>query len=108
MPTCLEPFGYGHGAIKDACSGRIVGYSMDVRMRASLAVAALPNASARRGVRGTVVHPDRSQFRSVKFVRAPREAGLVGSMGRTGSCADKAAMKSFFALLQKNVLGRHR
>ena len=27
-------------------------------------------------------------------------------MGRTGACADNAAMESFFALLQKNVLDR--
>lgn len=33
---------------------------------------------------------------------------LVGSMGRVGACADNAAMQSFFALLQKNVLGRQR
>ena len=96
-------------AIKDACSNRIVGYSIDERMKASLAVAALRNATALRGCRGTVVHSDRgSQFRSAKFVRALREAGLVGSMGRTGTCADNAAMESFFALLQKNVLDRKR
>ena len=78
-------------------------------MKASLAVAALRNATALRGCRGTVVHSDRgSQFRSAKFVRALREAGLVGSMGRTGTCADNAAMESFFALLQKNVLDRKR
>jgi transposase InsO family protein len=29
-------------------------------------------------------------------------------MGRTGTCADNAAMESFFALLQKNVLDRTR
>jgi transposase InsO family protein len=29
-------------------------------------------------------------------------------MGRTGACADNAAMESFFALLQKNVLDRQR
>ena len=29
-------------------------------------------------------------------------------MGRVGACADNAAMESFFALLQKNVLNRHR
>ena len=29
-------------------------------------------------------------------------------MGRTGTCADNAAMESFFALLQKNVLDRQR
>ncbi len=32
--------------------------------------------------------------------------GLVGSMGRVGACGDNAAMESFFALLQKNVLDR--
>ena len=29
-------------------------------------------------------------------------------MGRVGACADNAAMESFFALLQKNVLDRKR
>ena len=96
-------------AIKDAWSNRIVGYSIDERMKASLAVTALRNATALRGCRGTVVHSDRgSQFRSAKYVRALREAGMQGSMGRTGSCADNAAMESFFSLLQKNVLDRQR
>ncbi len=36
------------------------------------------------------------------------DAGLLGSMGRVGACADNAAMESFFALLQKNVLNRRR
>ena len=31
---------------------------------------------------------------------------MVGSMGRVGACGDNAAMESFFALLQKNVLDR--
>ena len=34
--------------------------------------------------------------------------GLTGSMGRVGACGDNAAMESFFALLQKNVLDRQR
>ncbi|MEE1622811.1 IS3 family transposase, partial [Zafaria sp. J156] len=58
-------------AIKDACSGRIVGYAIDRRMKSGLAVAALKDAVARRGasnVAGCVVHSDRgSQFRSRKF-----------------------------------------
>jgi len=41
-------------------------------------------------------------------VRELRTAGLTGSMGRVGACADNAAMESFFALLQKNVLDRQR
>jgi putative transposase len=33
---------------------------------------------------------------------------LRGSMGRVGACGDNAAMESFFALLQKNVLDQQR
>ncbi len=47
-------------AIKDVYSNRIVGYSIDSRMKSRLAVAALNNAVARRGdVAGCVVHSDR-------------------------------------------------
>jgi putative transposase len=96
-------------AVKDACSKRIVGYSIDSRMKSSLAVAAIRNAIGLRNPNGTVVHSDRgSQFRSAKFVRTLRDAGLAGSMGRVGACADNAAMESFFALLQKNVLNTKR
>ena len=96
-------------AIKDACTNRIVGYSMADRMTARLAVDALTNAVALRHPSGTVVHSDRgSQFRSHAYVRALRGAGLHGSMGRVGACADNAAMESFFSLLQKNVLNRRR
>lgn len=95
-------------AIKDACSGRIVGYSIDSRMKSRLAVQALENAVAMRGdVAGCVVHSDRgSQFRSRRFLRALARHRMVGSMGRVGSSGDNAAMESFFALLQKNVLDR--
>jgi transposase InsO family protein len=97
-------------AIKDVYSNRIVGYSIDARMTASLAVSALRNAIALRSPAGTVVvHSDRgSQFRSAAYVRTLRSAGLTGSMGRVGACGDNAAMESFFALLQKNVLDRQR
>jgi putative transposase len=96
-------------AVKDACSKRIVGYSIDARMTSELAVNALTNALALRGGVGTIVHSDRgSQFRSHAYVRALRDAHLRGSMGRVGACADNAAMESFFSLLQKNVLNRQR
>lgn len=57
---------------------------MDARMTADLAVRALQHAVALRG------------------------AQLHGSMGLVGTCADNAAMESFFSLLQKNVLNRRR
>ena len=95
-------------AIKDVFSNRIVGYSIDSRMKSRIAVNALNNAVARRGdVAGCIVHTDRgSQFRSRKHLRALNHHGMVGSMGRVGAVGDNAAMESFLALLQKNVLDR--
>src|SRR3546814_15559036 len=95
-------------AVKDVYSNRIVGYSIDSRMKARLAVNALDNAVARRGeVAGCILHSDRwSQFRSRKQQRALTRHGMVGSMGQVGSAGDNAAMASFFALPQKNVLAR--
>ncbi len=97
-------------AIKDVFSGRIVGYSISDRMKARLAVNALDNAiSRRRDAAGCIVHSDRgSQFRSRKFVHALNRHHLIGSMGKVGAAGDNAAMESFFALLQKNVLDRKR
>ncbi|GGQ97156.1 integrase [Streptomyces griseorubens] len=95
-------------AVKDAYSGRIVGYSIDSRMKSRLAVATLESAVARRGqVAGCIVHSDRgSQFRARKYVSVLAGHSLIGSMGRVGAVGDNAAMESFFALLQKNVLDR--
>jgi putative transposase len=96
-------------AIKDCHSNRIVGYSIDSRMKASLAVSALRNAVGLRDPAGTIIHSDRgSQFRSRAFTRTLANNGLIGSMGRVGACGDNAAMESFFALLQKNVLNLQR
>lgn len=97
-------------AIKDVFSNRIVGYALDERMTASLAVSALRSAIARRQPDGTVVvHSDRGgQFRSRAFRATLKANRLTGSMGRVAAAGDNAAMESFFALLQKNVLDRRR
>ena len=95
-------------AIKDVFSNRIVGWAIDERMKARLVVAAIEMAVARRGdVAGCILHSDcGSQFRARKVHRALARHGMVGSMGQVGSAGDNAAMESFFALLQKNVLNR--
>jgi transposase InsO family protein len=99
-------------AVKDVCSNRIVGYSIDSRMKSRIAATALDNAVARRraegaDVAGCVLHTDRgSQFRSRKLVHRLNRHQMVGSMGRVGAAGDNAAMESFFSLLQKNVLDR--
>jgi transposase InsO family protein len=101
-------------AVKDVWSNRIVGYSIDSRMKSRLAVAALDSAVTRRridsrDVAGCILHSDRgSQFRSRAVQRALTRHSMVGSMGQVGSAADNAAMESFFSLLQKNVLNRRR
>ena len=97
-------------AIKNLFSSRIVGYALDERMTAQLAVSALRTAVARRQPTGVVVvHSDRgSQFRARSFRAVLTAAGLQGSMGRVASAGDNAAMESFHALLQKNVLDRRR
>lgn len=95
--------------IKDVFSNRIVGWSIASHMRDSLCVNALRSAVLRRNPDGTIVHSDRgSQFRSAAFVQELTNNDLVGSMGRVGACGDNAAMESFNALLQNNVLDRHR
>lgn len=74
-------------AIKDVFSNRIVGYSIDSRMKARIAVNALEMAVAHRGrPTGVIVHSDRgSQFRSRRFLKALKRHGLTGSMGRVGA-----------------------
>lgn len=93
-------------AIKDLFSNRIVGYAIGERMTADLAVTALRAAIARRQPTDVViVHADRgSQFRARSFQAVLTAAGLQGSMGRVASAGDNAAMESFWALLQRNVL----
>lgn len=95
-------------AVKDVFSNRIVGYSIDNRMKSRLAVNALENALISRGhPENIVVHSDRgSQFRSRKYRRVLEENKLLQSMGQVGAAGDNAAMESFFSLLQKNVLDR--
>jgi transposase InsO family protein len=101
-------------AIKDLFSNRIVGYATDQRMTADLAVTALRAAIARRRPASgpgqvVLVHSDRgAQFRARSFRAVLKAAGLQGSMGRVAAAADNAAMESFWALLQKNVLNQRR
>ena len=98
-------------AIKDVFSNRIVGYAIGDRMTAQLATARAahrdrpaPTDRHRRGSLATAAASfDLGAFRAVLT-----SAGLTGSMGRVASAGDNAAMESFFALLQRNVLNRRR
>jgi transposase InsO family protein len=92
-------------AIKDVRSNRIVGYSIDGRMK-SCRDAQRDRAAVSAG---TICRSDRGgQFRAKKVLRLLKHHGLVGSMGRAYGTGNNASMESFFALLQKNVLNTHR
>jgi transposase InsO family protein len=96
-------------AVKDCYSNKIVGYSIDSRMKSGVAASALRNAIGLRSPAGTICHCGRgSQLRSKKVARILKEQRLLGTMGRVGPSGDKAAMESFLTLLQKNVLDTRR
>jgi transposase InsO family protein len=70
-------------ATRDVRPNKIVGYSIDDRMKARLAVTALRYAIAARPHAHIVVHSDRgSQFRSRIFVKELADNGLKGSRAR--------------------------
>jgi len=71
-------------AIKDAFSNRIVGYSMDARMPAALAVAALNNALMTRDVASTIVHSDRGSISRHRFREGPCPSRAPGINGPGG------------------------
>ena len=97
-------------AIKDEWLNRIVGYSISDRRKSRIAVDALnmPSAAAARSPAASCTPTEASQLRSRKFLAALRRHELAGSMGQVASAGDNAAMESFFALLQKNVLDTRR
>jgi len=83
-------------AVQDAYSRAIVGWSMAEHMRAELVVDALEMAVARRRpAPGLIHHSDQgSQYVSVAFGQAARDAGIARSMGSKGSCFDNAVPRA--------------
>src|SRR4051794_14661869 len=95
-------------AVQDAYSRRIVGWSMADHMRSELVVDALQMAVARRRpAPGLIHHSDQgSQYVSLAFGQAPRDAGIARSMGSKGDCWDNAVAESLFATLKKELVHR--
>ena len=96
--------------ILDTHSRRIVGWSMDSHMRTELVVDALEMAVWRRKPRaGLIHHTDRgSQYTALSFGKRLEEAGIVPSMGRTGSALDNAMAESFIATLKTELVHGRR
>jgi putative transposase len=92
--------------ILDACSRRVVGWSMATHLRTEIVVDALQMAIARRKpAPGLVHHSDRGvQYTSLSFGKRLEDEGLLPSMGRVGCAYDNALAESFVATLKTELL----
>lgn len=96
--------------VLDACTRRVVGWSMRRTLETEIVTSALEMAlQRRRPVAGLIHHSDHgSQYTSFAFGHRCREAGIAPSMGRVGSAYDNAMAESFFASLECELLDRRR
>jgi putative transposase len=96
--------------VLDACSRRVVGWSIDTTPTAALVTNALGMAiQSRRPAAGTLIHSDQGvQFTSWVFSQRAKASGLVPSMGGVGACYDNAMMESFWSRMQVELLDRRR
>jgi putative transposase len=96
--------------VLDVYSRRIVGWSMASHLRAELVVDALEMAVWRRKpAAGLVHHSDRgTQYTALSFGKRLEDAGIVPSMGRTGSALDNAISESFVATLKVELVHTRR
>jgi putative transposase len=95
--------------VLDACSRRIVGWSMATTLATQLVLDALNMALVTRRPKGVIHHSDQgSQYTSIEFGHRCREAGVRPSMGSVGDAFDNAMCESFFATLECELLERRR
>ena len=99
----LEEFAF-LAVVLDAFSRRVVGWALDLHLRAALAVAALQMAlAARRPVPGQLIHhSDRgAQYACAEYSALLAAHGIQPSMSRTGSPYDNAMAESFMSTLKR-------
>ena len=96
-------------AVMDACSRRIIGWSIDSSQKTELVIDAIGMAILRRRPAGdsTIMHSDHgTQYTPWAFGKRLREAGLLGSMGTAGDCYDNSMMESFWGTMQLELPDR--
>lgn len=100
--------------VVDACSRRLLGWSITDHLRTELCLDALQAAVATRGGRphlaaGIVFHTDHgTQYTAGAFRAACRSLGITQSMGTVGDSYDNAMAESFFAGFKREVIdGEH-
>ena len=95
--------------VVDLYSRRVVGWSLQSRIKKELVLDALLMAVWRRKPTSMVtVHSDQgSQYTSHDWHEFLEVHGLQASMSRRGNCHDNAVAESFFQLLKRERIKRH-
>ena len=90
----------------DIYSRKVVGWSMDTRIKDTLAMSALYQAVGREHPEpGLIVHTDRgSQYTSQRFGALLIRYGCQQSMSRKGNPYDNAVMESFYRTLKRELV----
>jgi putative transposase len=95
--------------VLDACSRKIVGWSMANHLRTELVLDAMEAAVGQRRPSSVIHHSDQGcQYTSVAFGKRCGEAGARPSMGSVGDAYDNAMAESFFSTLEAELLSRRR
>jgi putative transposase len=82
---------------------------METHLKTELILAALNMALAQRRPKNVIHHSDRGcQYTSNAFGERCQKAGVMPSMGSLGDAYDNAMAESFFATLERELLGRRR
>lgn len=90
----------------DLYSRKIIGWSMNKRMKKSIVIDAIEMALGQRKVtEGLIFHSDRgSQYCSGEFRKVLQKNNIIQSMSRKGNCWDNAVAESFFSTLKKDLV----
>jgi transposase InsO family protein len=91
----------------DLYSRRVLGWSMDRRMKKALVIRALMMAiNLRKPPPGLIHHSDRgSQYASHAYQKLLRQHRMAASMSRKGNCWDNALVERFFSSLKREWTG---
>ena len=91
----------------DLYSRRVIGWSIDRRMKKSLVIRALMMAiNLRNPPAGLIHHSDRgSQYASRAYQNMLKQHGMICSMSRKGNCWDNSPVERFFSSLKREWIG---
>ena len=91
--------------LMDLYSRKIIGWSLNLNMEESLAIAALQQAiKARQPQKGLIHHTDRGgQYAGKKYRKILARTKMLQSMSRAGDCYDNACMESCFGTIKTEL-----